>query len=380
MNSDYILKGKGQITLHQPDWAKFTPGNPVTSASQSSDEPAQATSRAKPRMNEFTHSGSKKTVGPDVDNVDYTFDDFLDTINPLQQIPILNMVYRNLTGDRISGVAQVTGSALYGGPIGIITGAIDAIFEQEKGGDMGETILAGLFGTDTPNAKNLPSNQPGNQPHQLPDAVPGDLPAGYGSGSMLANAAPTAQKIAVKQPFGGVMGDQTPPAGADPLQTVEHITQDESDQETPILAGAKDTMPATHRPFEAEGRKMYSLAGVTRHPSVATVMPPHNVPDARLKSYGKMTASSTPPSLDAAATILGLQQKGAALAATDEGASLPNPGFSAPLPVGDIKTPSGNAIPAALIQDMMLMNMQKYQDGLKNGIMPSRGASLDVNG
>ena len=32
---------------------------------------------------------------------DFTFDDFLDIINPLQHLPIVSMIYRAITGDNI---------------------------------------------------------------------------------------------------------------------------------------------------------------------------------------------------------------------------------------------------------------------------------------
>ena len=51
------------------------------------------------------------------------FSDFLDTINPLQQLPIIGSIYRAVTGDEISSQAHYAGSALYGmalgGPIGM---------------------------------------------------------------------------------------------------------------------------------------------------------------------------------------------------------------------------------------------------------------------
>ncbi|WP_321503960.1 hypothetical protein [Breoghania sp.] len=61
-------------------------------------------------------SSGKARSGPE-------FSDFLDTINPLQQLPIVGPIYRALTGDEISPEAHYAGSALYGlalgGPIGM---------------------------------------------------------------------------------------------------------------------------------------------------------------------------------------------------------------------------------------------------------------------
>ena len=426
MNSDYVLKGRGQITLHQPDWARFAPAsgsrasnagtatapisdNPISDnhasnsplptqkstqkPTQSPTDTAQTEQTDRPRFNNFIHSGSKKSVGPDVDTVDYTFEDFLDTINPLQQIPVVNMVYRHLTGDKISGVAQVMGSALFWGPTGIITGAVDAIFEQEKGGDMGETIMASLLGTETPNARNLPSNNPSNNPGKNPithapvtmlaEAEPELIEGDETAIAVAASNVPAAQhKLATKQPFGGVMGNE-PPAAAMPVPANANLAEANS---APTITAAAN--PTPHAPVQADGRKLYSLAGVIRHVGSPATMPLREMPDTRLKSYDKIAKPKTGPALDQdPAALLGLTKPTTSIAAFPslddmDGVEtrLPSPGLSAPIDVGSFgkSTPSGNPIPAELIQDMMLMNMQKYQDGLKNGT--SRGGSLDING
>lgn len=51
------------------------------------------------------------------------FGDFVDLINPLQHLPLVSEVYRNVTGDQISDGARHAGHALYGlalgGPLGM---------------------------------------------------------------------------------------------------------------------------------------------------------------------------------------------------------------------------------------------------------------------
>jgi hypothetical protein len=181
-----------------------------------------------------------------------------------------------------------------------------------------------------------------------------------------------------------VQADAVP---ADGDETADDAVGAQDTSKTAALPTATPSVKAVpHGPVENDGHKMYSLAGIVRHPSVPSHMPPREAPDTRLKNYGKMTASATPPTPDAAASLLGLQKPAAAIAATptlDDAelpeTRLPDPGFSAPLNMGnDARTPSGNAIPAQLIQDMMLLNMQKYQNDLKSGTL--RGSSLDVNG
>lgn len=74
----------------------------------------------------------------------FGFFDFLDIINPLQHIPIVNLVYRHITGDEIGAVAQMAGGALFGGPIGAAAGLACAVVEHETGKDLGDAVM-GLF-------------------------------------------------------------------------------------------------------------------------------------------------------------------------------------------------------------------------------------------
>ncbi|MEM6902037.1 MAG: hypothetical protein AAF556_02200 [Pseudomonadota bacterium] len=75
---------------------------------------------------------------------DLSFWDFLDVINPLQHIPVVNSFYRELTGDTIKPATQMAGSMLFGGPVGLVSGAFNAMFEQTGGNDMVGTLVATL--------------------------------------------------------------------------------------------------------------------------------------------------------------------------------------------------------------------------------------------
>ncbi|TAH36210.1 MAG: hypothetical protein EYC62_03695 [Alphaproteobacteria bacterium] len=79
------------------------------------------------------------------DNQDFTLADLIDVINPLQHIPVLGSLYRNLTGDTISGPARVIGGLAFGGPMGLLVATSSAIYAQEHGGrDIGEVAIASL--------------------------------------------------------------------------------------------------------------------------------------------------------------------------------------------------------------------------------------------
>jgi hypothetical protein len=71
-----------------------------------------------------------------------TFSDILSVINPLQHIPVVSTLYRWITGDTIKPAARVVGGALYGGPIGMVSAAFNAVVEQVKGADIGAQLIA----------------------------------------------------------------------------------------------------------------------------------------------------------------------------------------------------------------------------------------------
>ena len=64
----------------------------------------------------------------------FSFGEFIDIINPLQHIPVVNKIYRHFTGDEISSVAQIIGGGIYGGPIGAATSIAAAAIDEHGGG------------------------------------------------------------------------------------------------------------------------------------------------------------------------------------------------------------------------------------------------------
>lgn len=79
-----------------------------------------------------------------------SFGDLVDVVNPLQHIPGVSTVYREVTGDDISGTARVVGGTLYGGPLGLLASGFDAAIAEESGQDMGSRLMAavGLGGAE----------------------------------------------------------------------------------------------------------------------------------------------------------------------------------------------------------------------------------------
>lgn len=106
---------------------------------------------------------------------DFAFGDLLDVINPLQHIPIIGSLYRNLTGDEISGPAKIMGGLLYGGPVGLVVALATTIAEQEVGQDLGEAAFAALLGGEE--TGNVQLADRGEDAPAAPAGIPDQLPA-----------------------------------------------------------------------------------------------------------------------------------------------------------------------------------------------------------
>lgn len=114
-----------------------------------------------------------------------SFNDLIDTINPLQHIPGISSIYRDLTGDQISNQARIAGGALYGGPIGFVASMINSAVDLATGEDIGGHILTSLFGSDTPSADNKPTRVAENTPAPAP--APAATDAALITGSIAPN-------------------------------------------------------------------------------------------------------------------------------------------------------------------------------------------------
>ena len=82
-----------------------------------------------------------------------SFWDFVDIVNPLQHLPLISTVYRDMTGDEIDPGARLAGGTLYGGPIGLAASTFNVVLEHNTGKDAGEHVMAWFDGEeqDVPN-------------------------------------------------------------------------------------------------------------------------------------------------------------------------------------------------------------------------------------
>ncbi len=108
---------------------------------------------------------------------EFGFYDLLDMINPLQHIPLVNIAYRELTGDEIKSAPMVIGGAIFGGPVGAAGGLVNAIVKEETGKDIAGNALALVRG-DTPKFKKHLSDNPEQRLAAVlsGEPTPGDLP------------------------------------------------------------------------------------------------------------------------------------------------------------------------------------------------------------
>jgi len=72
---------------------------------------------------------------------DFTFDDLVSIVNPLQHIPVVSTIYRSLTGDTIKPFERILGDTLYGGMWGAVSGVANVVYEDVTGKDFGQTVL-----------------------------------------------------------------------------------------------------------------------------------------------------------------------------------------------------------------------------------------------
>ncbi len=79
----------------------------------------------------------------------FGFGDLLDMANPLQHIPIVNFVYREVTGDTIKPVSSLIGGAAFGGVMGAAGGLANIIMKEETGQDMNSMVKNAIFAPTT---------------------------------------------------------------------------------------------------------------------------------------------------------------------------------------------------------------------------------------
>lgn len=113
------------------------------------------------------HPARKEKADSLDDRMSLGFDDLVDAVNPLQQLPAVSSVYREATGESISIPARLAGGFLFGGLPGLIGSAAMVAFEEVTGdsvlGHIGSLLEddAGTAVADGKAAEPLPWMNPG---------------------------------------------------------------------------------------------------------------------------------------------------------------------------------------------------------------------------
>lgn len=187
-----------------PPWSLMTPDANRGDANRATGSGSGATAGAGAR-----HATMRPPEGPEAvryDNVfgkeGLSFDDILDTLNPLQHLPVVSTIYRQITGDEISSGARLAGGALYGGPVGVLGAAINAASVESNGQDLGQRAYAALFGEDVPPGTAVAEAARPNAPD---NAGPTD---GTAAGRNTEEGA-SAQRAAIAPAAGGATSPQS---------------------------------------------------------------------------------------------------------------------------------------------------------------------------
>lgn len=76
------------------------------------------------------------------DDDGFGFDDLIDVINPLQHLPVIGTLYREITGDQIKAPARLAGGALFGGLVGFLSTLGTMALEGITGESVDDTITS----------------------------------------------------------------------------------------------------------------------------------------------------------------------------------------------------------------------------------------------
>ncbi|MBP2301975.1 hypothetical protein [Azospirillum picis] len=278
---------------------------------------AVRTERESPVINGGHNGGPVEIKG------EMSFWDFLDVINPLQHIPLVNTIYREITGDTIQPSMQVMGDMLYGGVIGGMASIANAVIEESTGKNVGDTVMASLgFGGDHPANAEAVADAPGGPAAAASPAEaagPAAAPTGSLAGALAAAGPPVR------------LGAEPPPAGngASPALVAQ------------LAAGGAVPHPTKMPPRDT--------------PLASSALAKHSIPRNVAPAAGPVLANArvsgpAPP-----------QAQDAPRTGAGPAGALPNesPGATAPMQAGPMP------VPTEMLSETMMRNLAKYEQSRK---------------
>ncbi|MZR29813.1 hypothetical protein [Sneathiella litorea] len=209
----------------------------------------------------------------------FGFDDFLDIINPLQHIPGISSLYRELTGDEINPGARTIGGTIYGGAIGLAVSFINSTIEDVTGKDVGKHVIS-LFSDEGEEAA----------PEEMIAAAPSAIEATPAAAPVDLEKAPAAMPPIVTAPLASPMA----PAPTQPDALAEEMMPGVS----PIGLEWKGDKPALLQQLEKANTQ--DLTEAQLH--------------AVFKSFGTAPSALEIPTVEAKAASAAYQKTTAAMA------------------------------------------------------------------
>ena len=137
---------------------------------------------------------------------DASFDEVMNSINPMHHIPVVSTIYRAVSGDTIGMGPRMIGAAIIGGPVGLIIAGITAFIEEMSGATISEHLAAlfeGITGDDEPAPADLVAAVPAQA-----EGDGGDIDA-----SALADV-PTVRSLIAETPIAAAWSADMPAAVA----------------------------------------------------------------------------------------------------------------------------------------------------------------------
>ncbi len=133
---------KGSKAVMELRTERFLADQAVTAAKDEANDDTLITGSISP-----AESGKETATQAALTDEDgFSFDDFLDMINPLQHLPVVSTLYREMTGDEMEPASRIVGGAIYGGPVGAGISVAEAVIEEATGNDVGGHIMSLLQG------------------------------------------------------------------------------------------------------------------------------------------------------------------------------------------------------------------------------------------
>lgn len=335
---------------------------------------AQSVNAAAPRP-PVVHpdQAAKKDASAADGDQDLSFWDVLDIVNPLQHIPVVNSVYRAITGDEIKPAMQISGDILFGGVIGGATSIANAMLQQATGKDLGGHVLAtlgfddaagaqpasqvaaapkpGADGTDGASqsqTKPAPQNpaRPAQQPPQQAPQQPPASTAGPAS-AVMAQLQPQQQQGSVA-PGGGISGGLAAAAARAPQAQGFDPTQVMNSGHVPNKMPKRDAMLASTMPHGSQA------SNLERAPAVNMTGPV--LPQMRSASAAPSASAAVHPAPGAV---------GSAPASANNAAPA-NPASSNPAVSANAVSANGAPANAPVasrdaMAEIMMRNLAKYQ-------------------